>query len=381
MLDGVRWVVDGRGGVPNRSMGQITRTHSIANARDAGSPDTNGPPSGTNGHAAPGTDVETELRALHRDGELDLPLPGGGETANRHRRLFELARRHSVSVARLAEAHTDAVAILHEAGHQPAPGALYGVWASVAPHQPVAPLRGELRRSASGGVRLSADKPFASGLGIVDRALVTATCDAIEPVDPAQFSHVGSSMLVDVDVSDAPTVSPHLEGWRTEALRGSATGSISFENHPVSPDDVLGSPNWYLDRAGFWHGACGPAACWAGAAAGLVDAAERITDDDPHRRAHLGALRADAWALAAVLRAAGDEIDDDPADVERATARALSLRQTVERLVADILDRFGRSLGPRPFVGDAEVSQRWSDTYLYIRQHHAERDLERLGRG
>jgi hypothetical protein len=380
-------VADDVDGVPEGTMGQITRTHplaitrDLATTRDAGSPDTNGPTSAANGHAGPSTDVESALRDLLRDGELDLPLPGGGATANRHRRLFELARRHSVSVARLAEAHTDAVAILHEAGREPVPGSLYGVWASVAPHQPVAPLRGELRRHESGGVHLTADKPFASGLGIVDRALVTATCDAIEPVDPAQFAHVGASMLVDVDVSGAPTVSPNLTGWRTEALRESATGRIHFEEHPVSPDHVLGPPNWYLDRVGFWHGACGPAACWAGAAAGLVDAAEKMTDDDPHRRAHLGALRADAWALAALLHAAGDEIDDDPADVERARARALSLRQTVERLVTDILDRFGRSLGPRPFVGDVDASQRWSDTHLYIRQHHAERDLEALGRG
>jgi hypothetical protein len=47
--------------------------------------------------------------------------------------------------------------------------------------------------------------------------------------------------------------------------------------------------------------------------------------------------------------------------------------------VADILDRFGQALGPRPFVGDAAVNQRWMDTHLYTRQHHAERDLVALG--
>ena len=329
--------------------------------------------------------IVTLLRRLHTDGMLDLPAPGRGETARRHLCLFELARRYPVSVARLAEAHTDAVAILHETEREPVPGALYGVWASVAPHRPVAPLRGELRRSSADTVRLTADKPFASGLGIVDRALVTATCDAIEPVDTEAPGHVASSLLVDIAASEAPTISWQTDRWTTDALRGSGTGSIRFTDHPVAPADIVGPPNWcvnwYLERVGFWHGACGPAACWAGAAVGLVDAAEKITDDDPHRRAHLGALRSNAWALAALLRAAGDEIDDDPDDVARARARALSLRQTVERLATDILDRFGRSLGPRPFVDDGEVSQRWSDTHLYLRQHHAERDLEVLGRG
>lgn len=330
---------------------------------------------------APANDTTDMLRRLLSEGVLDLPMPGAGATAARHLGLFELARQHTVSVARLAEAHTDAVAILAEAGRSPRPGALYGVWASVPPQPPVAPVRGELRRASADELCLTADKPFASGLGIVDRALVSATCDAIEPIDPAQPPHLGTTRLVDVAVVDASTVEMNTDSWHTDALSDSATGSIRFVDHPVSPDDIIGPPNWYLERVGFWHGACGPAACWAGAAVGLVDAAECMTDDDPHRRAHLGGMRSDAWALAALLRAAGDEIDDDPRDVEHARARALSLRQTVERLVADILDRFGRSLGPRPFVGDHDVSQRWADTHLYVRQHHGERDLEGLGRG
>ena len=343
--------------VPGRAMPQSTRVHATTN------------------------DATDTLRRLLADGALDLPTPATGNTAARHLGLFELARHHSVSVARLAEAHTDAIAILAEAGRAPQAGALYGVWASVAPHPPVAPVRGELRHPAGNCLLLTADKPFASGLGIVDRALVDATCDAIEPVDPADPPPAGTTRLVDIDVRGAATVETNTDSWHTDALRDSATGSVRFVDHPVSRDDVIGGPDWYLDRVGFWHGACGPAACWAGAAAGLVDAAESMTDDNPHRRAHLGGMRSDAWALAAVLRAAGDEIDDDPANVERARARALSLRQTVERHVADILDRFSRSLGPRPFVGDGDVSQRWADTHLYVRQHHAERDLEVLGRG
>ncbi|MGB0114121.1 MAG: hypothetical protein WBP59_12930 [Ilumatobacteraceae bacterium] len=325
-------------------------------------------------------DVGATLRALHDQGELELPLPGRGDTAHRHMRLFELARSHDVSVARLAEAHTDAVAILLEAGHTPRSGELYGVWAS-APIPNHAPLRGELRRRAADRLELTADKPFASGLGVVDRALVTASCDPIAPVEPSATHATASSMLVDVDVRPSASVSFDTGRWTTEALRESATGSVRFTDHPLAPEDVVRGPNWYLDRVGFWHGACGPAACWAGAAVGLVDAAELATDDNPHRRAHLGALRAHAWSLAAVLRAAGDEIDRDPADVERAHRRALALRHTVERAVDDVLDRVGRSLGPRPFVGDAQVAQRWADTHLYVRQHHAERDLESLGRG
>ena len=46
-------------------------------------------------------------------GALKLPLPGSGETASRWQRLAELTEIDVVA-GRLAEAHTDAVAILAE---------------------------------------------------------------------------------------------------------------------------------------------------------------------------------------------------------------------------------------------------------------------------
>ena len=52
-------------------------------------------------------------------GELDLPLPGSGQTALRWHRLAELTEADVVA-GRLAEAHTDAVAILAEL-HGPTP--------------------------------------------------------------------------------------------------------------------------------------------------------------------------------------------------------------------------------------------------------------------
>ena len=58
-----------------------------------------------------------------------LPLPGAGNTAERHSRLMQIGRE-DLSLAKLAEAHWDAVAILAEAGRPPTRGALYAVWAS-----------------------------------------------------------------------------------------------------------------------------------------------------------------------------------------------------------------------------------------------------------
>ena len=71
------------------------------------------------------------LRSLIKD---PMPLPGDGDTPGRHRRLMAVGRA-DLSLARLAEAHWDAVAILSEAGREPAPNIIYGVWASEKPGQ------------------------------------------------------------------------------------------------------------------------------------------------------------------------------------------------------------------------------------------------------
>lgn len=319
---------------------------------------------------------DTVARLL-RDGGLDLPTPGSGRTRERHMRLFEIARRYPVSVARLVEAHTDAVAILREARRDPEPGAVYGVWASSGPSG--GPSIGHRvsahAESTATDLVVNGTMAFASGLGCVRRALVTAGYDASRPAPPSDIGQV----LLDIDVRASSTVAMNTDGWSTVALSAAATGSVTFRDKPVGRSDIVGTPGWYLDRVGFWHGACGPAACWAGAAAGLVDAAEYLVDDNPHRRSHLGALRSDLWALEAVLATAGDEIDDRPDEANAAHRRALALRHHVERTVADILDRFGRAFGPRPFAYDPDLNQRWLDTHLYTRQDHAERDLEALG--
>jgi alkylation response protein AidB-like acyl-CoA dehydrogenase len=265
-----------------------------------------------------------------------------------------------VSIARLAEAHLDAVAILDEAGRRPVDGAVYGVWAADGGRHDVT---GAVVDAGCASRSLQGRKPFASGLGVVTHALVTVR-------DAASDDRV----LVEVDVSELRGIG---DPWTTAALREAHTDTASFQGDSIG--SVVGDPGWYLRRPGFWHGACGPAACWAGAAAGLVDAAAHLVDADPHRRAHLGAMRAAAWSMLACLRAAGDEIDASPADASAARERALCLRHVVERTASDVLDRFGRAFGPRPFVQNASIQQRFADTHLYLRQHHGERDAAVLG--
>lgn len=293
------------------------------------------------------------LRELFDSGDLDIPLPGSGDTPLRHRALTELGRIERVGVARLAEAHCDAVAILREAGHQPRGGAIYGVWASAtadgAPH-----LSGDVVNGA---------KPFCSGLGIVDRALMVVT------------TRGGHQQLLDIDARPGETVAIDTSGWHTNALSDTRTGQITYTDHDIDPDARIGTTDWYLERPGFWHGACGPAACWAGATLGIIDAATAMVREDPHQLAHVGAMHATQWSLTALFDQAGLQIDEHPSEVNAAELRARSLRHSTERLCADVLDRFERAFGPRPFVSDPDLADRFADAHIYLRQHHGEREL------
>src|ERR1700748_2769147 len=85
-------------------------------------------------------DLAQRLRELASGGALSLEPPGAGKTLERHLALFGVARA-DLALARLAEAHVDAMAILAEAGREAGSGELYGVWASDGPHS-----RLEIRR-------------------------------------------------------------------------------------------------------------------------------------------------------------------------------------------------------------------------------------------
>jgi alkylation response protein AidB-like acyl-CoA dehydrogenase len=285
-----------------------------------------------------------------------VPLPGGGKTAERHRRLFAVGRE-DLSLARLVEAHWDAVAILAEAGRDAEQGALYGVWAAEAPDKV---LRME-------GLVLSGKKPFCSGAGIVDRALVTVK----EP----------EARLVDVDLRRRDAAIHFDDGiWKTSAFAETKTSLAIFDAVAVKEADVIGEARFYLGRPGFWHGACGPAACWAGGAAGLVQWALKQTREDAHSLAHLGAMSAAVWSMEAALRVAGDEIDAAWDAIDGAQIRALRVRHLVEQGCTNVIRRLARAYGPHPLAMDEAIARRYQELDLYVRQCHAERDLEALGR-
>ena len=301
-------------------------------------------------------EVAAAARAAVTDGRLDLPLPGSGRTHERWRALVELAAQ-DLCVARLAEAHLDAQAVLAELdGPAPPPGSLWGVWAA---RPPGAGLRAT--RTATGWT-LAGTKPWCSGARACTHALVTADSD-------------DGYRLFAVDLAAA---APVPGTWHAVGMAGSDSLDVDF---PGTPAQEVGGPDGYLRRPGFWHGAVAVAACWYGGAVGIgqaLRAEAHRREPGPHLLAHLGAVDAALSSVAVALRDAAREVDADPqADLQQTAAR---VRAQAERVATEVLDRVGRATGAAPLCRDPRHALRAADLPVYLRQSHAEADLAVLGR-
>jgi alkylation response protein AidB-like acyl-CoA dehydrogenase len=311
---------------------------------------------------SPGAAVTEVVAAAFADavesGRLDLPLPGGGLTRERWALLADLASE-DLSLARLAEGHADALAILSELGAEtPPPATRWGVWAA----QPPGPRL--TARRAGGGWRLDGTKQYCSGARSCTDALVTATA-------------ADGDRLFAVSTRD---LSPVPGTWPATGMAASDTLDIRFCGIAAEP---LGGPGSYTSRPGFAHGGAGVAACWYGGARAIGTvlrgaAAER--DVGPHALAHLGAVDIALYTAKTALDVAAAETDADPEDhCDGGRLRALRVRALIEATSTEVMQRVGRALGAGPLCRDEAHSRRVADLTVYLRQHHAERNLAELG--
>jgi hypothetical protein len=225
-------------------------------------------------------------------------------------------------------------------GRDPVEGAIYGVWASVDPTLRAAPGRF--------GHASAARKSLCSGLG--DR----------RPCAWSPWSGNGASnSLVDVEAS-GPTVDigRYRVGDPGAVRHGDRYGWL----HPASLSrSWSGLTPGISSGPGFWNGAIGPAACWAGAAAGnrantpMAKACTRPAPaggprrvDGPRRRC---AER--CWATPAET----STIARPTMSLRRGAGRTWCVTWSSGRPLARWTPSIGRS-GRVPFVADGRLAQR-----------------------
>lgn len=304
------------------------------------------------------------LGALVHQGLDRLPLPGSGATLLRWQALCAVAG-HDLSLAKLYEGHTDALAVQAEVepSIEPIAGATWGLWAAET-------ADGRSMIDATGGPRVSLQgtKGWCSGARQVSHGLLTAWhADGRGP------------QLVCVAM-DQLGVSVSARDWHAVGMAGSASLDVAFRG---AAGRLVGTPGAYLQRPGFWQGGAGIAACWYGGAQTLAHSLRQAllqgptAGRSPLRLAALGKVDMSLARTATLLREAAHWIDAHPA--EDAAAVALRVRLAAEDSARLVLDEAGRALGATPFCRDPRFARAAADLPVFVRQSHADRDFAALG--
>lgn len=211
---------------------------------------------------------------------------------------------------------------------------------------------------------------FASGAGLIDRALVPVWLDA--------HRH----LLVDLDVRTLPVDDTQ---WAISAMEVSRSHAVGVEGARVCERDVVGSMNFYLDRPAFFPGGVGAAACWAGGAARVADLLlARMHEPAPEqmRRRH-GTVRVHLTSAVSVIRSAARVLDEHlrGRGSTEVDWRAVSTecRAVVAAAVGGVLEQAQRLGGPAALAYDRDLTRAIHDLQLYVLQQNVDADTLYLG--
>lgn len=309
-----------------------------------------------------------DISALHEAGALLAPFPknfgglGLGSEADEADLLASALIRiggANVSVARLYEAHLNAVQLLvaygtdaqvRGAASDAADGFLIGLWVTDGPTNRL--------RAGPNGI-LYGGKAFCSGAGHISRALVTCARED------------GCTQLAYLSTEGA--ISTPLPA-SLQGLRAACTGQMSFEGVGIAAENWIGGPGDYLAEPIFSAGAWRTSAVTTGCLIRLVDVAiktlvSRGRAENPHQLARMGRAliaceTARLWATKAARAAEGADVM--PAAEIVATVNLARL--AIEAAAMDALALVERSLGLQAFLAGTEIERLRRDLATYLRQ-------------
>jgi len=314
-----------------------------------------------------------EVAMLREYGWLKAALPGqyggrdwGHGAAGMRDGFTALFALGSVSlpISRIYEGHVNAVRLIDQHGtadqqdrlfNQVRQGALLAIWGAEGdrPARIVPGVQGD---------RLDGTKTFASGLGEVAHAIVTAT------------DQQGACQMVVVAAQDAQRW--HLAAWDVCAMVGTCSGEFTLDQLPATRGCLLGAPNGLFGEPDFNGGVWRLCAAYAGAMAAIAQGAaahleHRRERDDPRMRARLGHMQHHArtallWAWHACRALESPVLDDRQND--RAIAASLFAREAIEQAAAEQTALAERIGGTSLHRRASALGRQIRDLRLFLRQ-------------
>ena len=303
-------------------------------------------------------DLAGDLHLLVTSGLLDrlCVFPATPQEVQAQATWLRRIGRASLSVGRLAEGHMNALKLVSLYGtpsqvkrHTAAArlGAIYGVWG--ADGDP--PVR--IDADTGGLLRLSGGTRFASGLGTVSHAVVTA--------GGSDGLRLAIAEVRDPKRADAAA-------WDTSGMRATASGSYDFNGATAEP---LGAAGDYMREPHFQGGVWRYAALHTGGLEALAEEVRRAVgatqspgEAQLHRLARIAGLahRARLMVEDAAARA------EAPGAGLEAVALSLAAREEVEAACLEGIALADRALGTRSFAKGHRVELVRRDLGFFLRQ-------------
>ena len=310
-----------------------------------------------------------ELDLLRGAGLLSAPLPvnlggrGWGICSAGALPMFEILSAlggASLPVARIYEGHVNALKLVATFGtdaqraniaERVHDGAVLGVWGADGP----APVS---ITDTADGPQLIGWKAFASGLGDVGLAVITAKVDD------------GLQMVI-ADVRDP--VRATQGDWDVAAMVGSRSGSFDCHGLPAKGDVLLGPSDTLFAEPDFHGGLWRLTACYAGALARIATVVSQTLEQrkppiPPLMEQRVGQLAIEAESAALWARHACIAVETDHCSPDAAVQTALFARQAIESSTERALAIAERAIGTAFHRRDSELGRRARDLRFYLRQ-------------
>lgn len=327
-------------------------------------------------------DLEPDIETLRQGGWLSACLPsadggqGWGTEPEGSLAAFDALRitgRANLSVARLFEGHMNAVKLIALYGddRQRAEtfedvrcGDLLGVWGADDPGDPLTMI------CEAEEIRFSGKKRFASGLGLVDQAIVIVSGDDGSP--EMLLAPTGSSERSDVT------------GWNMAGMRATRSGRYDFSDLILSADSRIGQKGDYFREPHFEGGIWRYCAAHLGGAEALYEnmldqLAARNRADDPDQRRRIVACVKALETSRLWLRRCAHEIEARDAQPVKATL-ALLAREVTEDTCRTTIEIVDRSLGMAAHEEGSLVERVKRDLSLFLCQAAPDAKRDRAGR-
>lgn len=249
-------------------------------------------------------------------------------------------------------------------------GKLFGVWNTQANDGTT------LTKQEKGDYLLNGSKTFATGTDYVSRPIITAALSD------------GSWQMIVVPLDE---INKEIDAswWHPMGMKSSRSYKMTFENAPISKDNLLGDPGNYYEQPGFSGGAVRFAAVQLGAAEMLLQETVRYLKNlnrtnDPFQQMRIGQMTiaissGNLWIEGAAKKMDNYLENSCPENSEIFLAYTNMMRTAIEQICTDVMSLCQKSVGARGLNKPYHFERIIRDLNTYLRQPAPDASLLEVG--